>query len=489
MIIPFKGLYRSESPIIADIQMENVYINKPQTSGTQTEASIFNTPGIVSQLTTGSTLDDLNRGAHVMDGVLYMVNGERFLEITRTINDFNEEVFSIRLIGQDVTGSGRVSMADNGTQLMVLVPGGDGYIYDKTTPNAFNPISDPDFKANGNPQQVVFIDSFFVCTTDSKKFIKSASNDGKSWNALDFGSAEADPDDIVAPIVFKNQLYIAGSEIFEVFQNLGTGGFPFQRINGYIINKGVFAPFSLVKTSSSFMFIGGGVNESAAIWELAGTEARKVSNTAIDTELQKYSPDELKEAFGFSYAQEGAYFVGFSFPDRTFVYDTVSQEWHERTSQVEIDGVTQQIRWRVNSLATAYGRVWVGDSQDGRIGTLDVNELKEYNNPIIRTFSVPAIQANGEAVTTSELELQFETGLSDEGQDCQVRMDYSDDGKTWSYEDFKSLGKIGEYSRRVIWSRLGRTPFFRIYRFQISDPIRIAAGKLIARVKASARGR
>ena len=105
-------------------------------------------------------------------------------------------------------------MADNGVQLMILVPGGLGSIWVQET-TTFTPdinAVDSDFTANGAPQLVVFIDSFFACNTDSKKWIKSAANDGNSWNALDFGSAESDPDKINSIHVFNNKLYISGSE-------------------------------------------------------------------------------------------------------------------------------------------------------------------------------------------------------------------------------------------------------------------------------------
>ena len=68
------------------------------------------------------------------------------------------------------------------------------WIIDESSGSPFLPITDAGFKANGVPEQVVFIDSFFLVTTDSKKFIRSDANNGLSWNALNFFTAEADPD-------------------------------------------------------------------------------------------------------------------------------------------------------------------------------------------------------------------------------------------------------------------------------------------------------
>ncbi len=161
-----------------------------------------------------------------MNGVPYFVIAGRLYSMAAD--------FTLTFIGE-IAGDTRVSMADNGTQLLVLVPNGNGYIYNHVA-DTFAQITDSDFTANGNPQLVVYIDGFFCLTTDSKKFIVSALNDGLSYNALDFGTAESDPDEIVAPIVFKNQLFIGGSQTIEAFQNIGGADFPFQR-TGLFLSK------------------------------------------------------------------------------------------------------------------------------------------------------------------------------------------------------------------------------------------------------------
>ena len=135
------------------------------------------------------------------------------------------QTFSTTILGT-IPGNGRVFIADNGTQLMILVPGGSGYIYNESDTPAFQQITDPDFNANGNPQHLCFIDGYFACTTDSKKWIVSALNNGLSWSALDFASAESDPDAIVAAAVIQNQIFIMGSETTEGYANIGGSGFP-----------------------------------------------------------------------------------------------------------------------------------------------------------------------------------------------------------------------------------------------------------------------
>lgn len=470
------GFYESESLPISAQECVNWYPNIVQAAGLSQE-TLFGTPGTSSLVSTG-VIAEINRGAHVKNGVPYFVNGTTLYVLSRTVDPDFVEAFSITSLGT-VEGVGGVSMADNGTQLMILAPGGKGYIYDENAGTPFQEITDVDFTANGAPQYVAFIDGYFAVTTDSKKWIISALNDGMNWDALDFASAESDPDDIVAPIVFRNQLFITGSETTESFQNVANGsGFPFVRSNIFL-TKGCFAPLSLITAHNTFMMIGGGVNESPAIWEFVGSSFRKISTTAIDKVLSGFTQEVIAESFSFTYSDKGAYFIGFTIDDFTFVYDVITQRWHERKSVVS----DVQVRWRTNSLITAYGRVLVGDFQDGRIGELDSDIYTEYGNPIRRVIATQPFSNQGNSIKVSMIEITIESGVGNsERADPLISMDISDDAKTFKYERSRSMGKVGEYNRRAVWYKNGRSPRFRIFRFKMSDPVKPVIIKCEAQV-------
>ncbi len=65
----------------------------------------------------------------------------------------------------------------------------------------------------------------------------------------------------------------------------------------------------------------------------------------------------------------------------------------------------------------------------------------------------------------------METGVGNgDVEDPQIILQYSNDGgHTWSNERWKSMGKIGEYGKRIRWNRLGSSRN-RIFRILISDP-------------------
>jgi hypothetical protein len=457
------GFYVSPSLPLSAQECLNWYPNISEAPALSPE-NLFGTPGLV-QLVSSGEIENQNRGIHEMADIPYTVNGDTLYKVVETITG-GVASYSLVSLGT-ISGTARVSMADNGTQLMVLVPGGDAYIYNYVT-DVFAQITDPDFDANGNPQFVVFVDAYFVCTTDTKKFTCSAPNDGLSWNALDFGTAESDPDITVAPIVFKNQLFIAGSQTIEAFQNIGGADFPFQR-TGLFLQKGVYAPYSLVSAQDTFVWVGGGENEGPSIWALSGNDTAKISTTPIDNLLQNLTQQQLQGIYAWVYSQNGAYFIGFTLPTTTLVFDMTSKRWHERRSILN----GELSRYRVTAICKAYNQILCGDFVDGRIGRIDPLVFTEYGNTIIRRVATQPFVNNMKAIFVPSLELTVESGVgNDDVVDPVITMERSRDGKTWSDPRVRSIGKVGEYDRRAIWRRCGRVSRMEVFRFTLTDAVK-----------------
>jgi len=455
------GFYVSEVLDISGQECINYRPNIVQ-APTDSPETLLGTEGLNQLTTSGDFTTNVNRGGHVKNSIDYKVNGNELIRVNDT------DPFTNTVLGT-ISGSGRVSMADNGTQLMIVTTDGDGFIFDEDAGTPFQQITDVDFTTtSGKAQKVVYVDGFFVVTTDEKKIKHSNLNDGLTWNALDFGTAEADPDALVSPHVHQGQLYAFGTETFERFQNIGGSGFVFQRVAGSVIQKGLFAPFSIIETSNSFIWVGGGENEAPAIWQSTGGIPTKISTTAIESAIQKFTETEISEVFSYSFAQRGAFIVGFTFPNTTFEYNIVSGRWNERRSL--IDSILT--RFRVNSMETAYGRIIVGDSIDGRVGEIsDIND--EYGENIFRRISTQPFSNQNIEFFNGEIELTIESGVGDaQTPDPQIRMDYSKDGgRTFSTPRSRSMGKVGEYFRRTIWRRLGRITQTIVYRWTSTDKV------------------
>lgn len=469
------GYYISRSLPISAQECKNLYVHINQGGGLA-EESLYGTPG-ANQLATSGDVTETNRGAHVKDDLPYFVNGNTLYVLNRTLDALSVEQFSFAALGT-IEGEGRVSMADNGTQLCVLVPGGKGYIYNEAAGTPFQEIVDADFTANGAPQQVVYIDGFFLFTTDEKKFIVSALNDGLSYNALDFGTAEADPDKIVAPVVSRNQLFICGAETIESFQNIGGSvnvgaGFPFQRLEGGGFSIGIFSPFSLVSVSNNFMFIGGATNEAPSVYIFTGADVLVVSTDAINVLLEALTADQLENVFALTYSEGSARFVAWTLPTTTIVYDLTSKRWHERKSFDIVDDVSSEFRWRANSAIKAYGRILVGDNQDGRVGEIDLDILDEYGQNILRAIATLPFSNRGERILVPSIELTIESGVGNSTDpDPVISMDRSKNGKTFSDKRTRKAGRVGESDSRAIWRRNGRASRFEVFRWTMSDKVK-----------------
>jgi hypothetical protein len=469
------GFYTFDSLPISHQECTNWVPIKPEAPSLSAFYSLFGTPGITQIATSGSSATDINRGAWDLGGVPYFVNGTTLYKLTVSTAT-GSEVWTLTNKGT-IPGSGRVSMADNGTQLMILIPGSNGYIY--TESGGLTQIVDADFTANGDPQYVVFIDGYFACSTDGKKWIVSALKDGMSWNALDFGTAESDPDAVIAPIVYRNQIFLTGSETTETFQNIGGADFPFQRGNQFF-DKGCYAPATLIATNERFFMVGGGKNESPAVWMFKDGSFTKVSTIPIDEVISSYSEDTVAAAFSLSWGSKGQYFVAFVFTDRAFVYNITTGLWHEQKSGIpNDDGDLVQTRWRVNSLVTAYGYVLVADNQDGRIGKLSIDYYTEYDLGIVSVFSTQPIANKSRSFRLPVVELTMEPGVGNaDAPNPKVSMAISEDNFKFQYERVRRVGKVGKYGQRTIWRKNGRIPRFCTLRFRFSDPCKRVVTKL-----------
>lgn len=485
--LPFaQGFYVSESLPISAQECVNFYPNIPQT-GTVTQQSLFGTPGLVEIATAGD--DETNRGLHVFNSIPFAVNAENLYRIDRSFDAFNVASFTaVQVNGAtDLPGTARVQMADNGEsggQMCIILPESiaqfNAYIF--TTAGGLVQISDSDF--DGPVSSVVYIDGFFLFTKkDGNSFFISDLRDGLVYNALDFADAEVDPDPIQAASVLRNEVLIWGSQTMEPFQNIGGAGFPFLRIEGAVQDKGLDAVNSLVAIDGNIAFIGGAVQEQAAIWITSGGKASPLSTTAIDNQIRTYTDTVVENAFAVTYSQSGALFAAFTFPGQeTFVFEAVSGLWHTRESTNN----DVAVEWRVSNIVEAYGELIVGDLFNNKFGIIDKDVFTEYDVEIKRHFVLPPLDNGGDPFFNNSIEAVGESGIGntvDPGLNPTVLLSFSDDGgRTFSDTLPRSFGLKGDYLFRTIWNQLGRVARERMYRFDVSDPVKWVFYKIEANI-------
>ena len=480
------GFYEDQYAPIASQECINWWVQQPQTIALS-NAQLKGTCGI-REVRPVDNANQLTRGMYVIGDNLYFVQGNSL--IVRNING-NE-----RTITTTIDGSGRVSIAYNGTQLCFVADTGLGYVYD-ITDDAFNPITDADYTANLS-RQVVYKDGYFVHISRNvrNRFFISELNNGLSYRALDFGTNEIDELGNTALHVNRNQLYLCGRNLIEPFQNIGGPDFPFRRIPGSVIQKGVVGPNAIIDVNNTFVWIGGGLNEQVGIYLFTGANAVKISTLAIDSFISTIGEGvrgDLENSYTTTYAQNGEFFANFHFPTRTFSYlFTASQAagkpiWTERASTRLEDEIVNGT-WRANHIVNFRNELWVGDNNDSRLGVLDDAYYFEYNSPIVRQVSGTFFEALGERIAVGEIELTCLSGVgtyihNGETRIANVGRQYSDDGGyTFSNIAYRTLGGDGDYNMRQIWRREGQIPRYRVYRFIHGDPVPAAIIKFEADV-------
>lgn len=470
------GFYRSSSLPIDSQRCVNAYpllVNMPNFQ----RQSLLGTPGVKQLVDT--TQSTGCRGAMEMNDIPYFVFGTTLYKLVRTISS-GVESFSVTSLGT-IAGTERVSMAQNGTQLVILRPGSTGYVYNHST-GSLATITDSDFTASGDPQYVRYVDGYFAFSTDEQKLIVSALNDGTSYNALDFGSAEADPDSIVTLHTSGGRLLALGTETTQIFQNIGGTDFPFQAVPASTIPIGCYAAFSVVDAGGSFAMIGGGERESASVYFFTGNNYEKISNEAIDYLIEQLTDTELATVQGWHYADRSSVFAGWQLKDTTIVYDFTTGRWHERQSRTfDTDGFPNQVAWRCSDILRGYGRMLVGDRLDGLIGHADLDTYDEYGDEILRWAVTMPLDNKGDSFSVPRIEATTESGAATSSElDPKLRMSLSRDGIVFGPEKSRDIGKVGEREKRQIWRKNGWFDRVCVMKFIMSDKVKFSMVKVEA---------
>jgi hypothetical protein len=435
------------------------------------------------------------------DTTAFVVSGTELYKINSS--------YVATLIGT-VTGTGPVSLADNGTQLFIAA-NGPSYIYNNTT-GAFGQITDPDFPG---AVTVTYLDGYFVFNEpNSQKMWITALLDGTSIDPLEFASTEASPDGLVAVISNFREVWAFGTNSVEVWSDTGALDFPLQRIPGAFNELGCAAPYSIAKMDNGLFWLGRDRRGQGIVYRANGYAGQRISTHAVEWQIQQYG--DLTDAIGYTYQQDGHSFYVLIFPsaDTTWVYDAATQAWHERAGFV--DG--QFTRHKSNCQMSFGNDIVVGDFENGNIYAFDLDDYSD-NGQIqkwLRSWrALPTGANNLKRTAQHSLQLDAQTGaflpavnvdvtgsndtflvsevdafmltesdvyiITQVGDNLNpqpsVMLRWSDDGgHTWSNEHWKSMGAVGQYFYRTIWRRLGMTVKLRdrVYEISGTDPIKIA---------------
>jgi hypothetical protein len=385
--------YVARSVNAADSRMVNLFPEMVPEGGKQ-PAYLQRCPGLSLRVTVGS---GPIRGLWWHGVYLYVVSGDTLYQVSSNWT-FVAKGF--------VSGSGPVSIADNGTQIFIAADP-NGYIYNTVT-GIYAQITDPDYPG---ASVVDYLDGYFVfIQPNSQKIWVTSLLDGTSVDPLDFVSAEGDPDNIVSMIVDHREVWVFGHNSTEVWYNAGLSDFPLVRIQGAFNELGCAARYSVAKMNNQVYWLGKDTRGYGVVYQANGYMGQRISTHAVEWQIQQYG--DISNAIAYTYQQDGHSFYVITFPsgNTSWVYDASTGAWHERAAWE--NGVWA--RPRGASQAFYNSEVLVGDYQNGNVYAYDLDNYADNNTPQrwLRSWrALPTGENTLRRTAQHTLQLDCETGV------------------------------------------------------------------------------
>ena len=413
----------------------------------------------------------MSSGSNKCRGAYESSTGRIFIARGNGVSEFSTagvETFRFALTtGVTPSTSTIVRFADNGTKMLVT-DGTDGIEFDLDT-NVATTITDTAYPSGAF---IGLMDGFYLGNVPDTTLVRYSSvDDPTTWNTLSDFSKEGSSDPVTAFIVHDRRVWAFGAQSYEVFYNTGNSDNQFLRFEGTYSDIGIAAPDSLATDGNSLFWLGSSQAGFGQIYMSQGFNGVPISTVPIERAIHTYTI--TNDAEGFCYQQDGHNFYVLTFPseDKTWVYDTTTGMWHERSFRNTSNARAERIRPRVHVYFN--GKNYLGDYENGNIYSYEQDVYTDDGDPIVRERTSPHIWQALERIYYASFQLDVETGVglpTGQGDDPKIMLSWSNDGgNTYSNEYQLSSGKIGEYKTRVKKNRLGQSRD-RVFKVTYSDP-------------------
>ena len=421
-------------------------------------------------LVSNGTGPGIDRGGINWNGVCYRVMGTKLVTVSS-----NGTVTTLGDVGGPVS---TLVTLDYSFDRLAIASGGRLYYWNSAL--GLVQVTDPDL---GIVLDVVWVDGYFM-TTDGTSLIVTELLDPTQVNPLKYGSSEVDPDPVVALLKLRNEVYALNLNTIEVFDNVGGEFFPFQRIDGAQIQKGVLGTFACCVYLENIAFLGSGRNEAPGIYLGANAQAQKISTQEIDMILLNYTEAQLALVKLEARNDKSHNHLYVHLPDKTLVFDaSASKELGENVWFTLTTSVVGFNQYRARNLVWAYDRWLIGDPQSNSVGYMVQDIGSHYGQQVRWEFGTTIVYNEGNGAIFNELELVSLTGSVAIGKDPKISTSYSVDGKSWSQDRSISVGTTGNTRKRIVWFQQGHMRNWRIQRFRGDSDSHLSFARLEAQIE------
>lgn len=441
------GCYRRDNGNLPELKLVNMFLEQAQTS--ENQVCLLSRPGLGLLATNGAgPINGLYCKAGTLNGDVFSISGTALYRGTAAI------------ASGTIAGTGAASFAGSDSELLVTR---GGVMRSYTT--AIANVAFPDSAA---VRAVCFIGSRFVAVRGDGafpgRFYWSALLDGRTWNGLDYATAEREPDDLLDIAPLGDNIWLFGQSTIESWADTGDASLPFARIEQVAFDQGIMATGCVVGADNTLFFIG----SERMVYRLGDTPQR-VSHNGIEERIVGSTSARM-----FTFWFQGHEFVAIRLDDETLLYDCATQEWCEFQ--------TAGGNWIAAYAAMAGKTVYFGHATTGQL--MGWSEWDDLGVELERLFT--AAVPHDAPASINRVSLWVNAGhtplLDGQGSDPVIEMRHSDDGGN-TFSDFEgaSIGASGQFRIVPEWRRLGQFDFPGfIAEFRVSDPVplRVSAVKV-----------
>lgn len=308
-------------------------------------------------------------------------------------------------IGNIDTFVGDVFIDENIAGQIAICDGKDIWIYDwnSTLLTSFQKATLPIDPATSNPiipGYITYQDTYFITVNkESASWFLSAPSNGLVWN-WGAGSIpvtttiQTKPTNAVAAVRAPgrgNLLYVFGSNVTEMWNDVGAALFPYQRNNSVSIDYGCLNANTIAAMDNMVVWLGVNERSGPVIMMCSGADATRLSNDGIDFRLDALKNPEL--SYGFFFKQDGHLFYQITFADPrdnlTLVYDFVTQAFFTLTDHNMNFHIAKRMAFFANNyyfVSAATGDIYKTSSE------LTTYDDTLPNSKVIKNHEIPRVR-------------------------------------------------------------------------------------------------
>ena len=393
------------------------------------------------------------RGMLEVGAYLWVVSGRQVYRV-----DTGGNAVSIGGIPTD----GPVYMARNRRAVPQIGILSSGLLYViNTGTSALTQVVDADLPPGSS---LTVLDGFGIIPVSNGRWFTTGLDDFTTIDALDFGTADSNPDEIVRGATREGEVVLFGTRSIEWWRNTGNVDFSFSGGRVAIAEIGCLAAGSVATIDRTLAWVA----HDGTVRLMSGYDGQRISNHAVERDIASADPNAISAT---SWAARGHTFYALSSPNWTHVWNKTTGTWSERKSY-------GQNRWR-GSVVTKFGTAWiVGDAALGKLYGMSPDATSEGNEPLVMTVRTPPVHAFPSRLQIAALFVDIIPGVGlntamPAALDPELMVRWSDNGgTTWSAERRIALGRQGDTVRRAVLRRLGVTSTHgRTFEFSISAAV------------------